>query len=127
VAWEMKFFIKLMIVTLLVCVSAQAIGKINILDANTTTYKHMLIVLSKQKHSNSQTQLQILLLKTLLNLKQPAVKDIQKTYNIISSKQYADLFAQYLNILEKKIQDKARANALYFATAICLLCKNIKK
>lgn len=120
----MKFFIKLMIVTLLVCVSAQAIGKINILDANTTTYKHMLIVLSKQKHSNSQTQLQILLLKTLLNLKQPAVKDIQKTYNIISSKQYADLFAQYLNILEKKIQDKARANALL--TKLKLLRNQIK-
>ncbi len=108
----MKLFIKLMIVTLLVCISVQAAGKVNILNTNATTYKSMLTTLSKQKHSNSQTKLQILLLKTLLNLKQPAARNIKKTYEIISSDQYANLFTQYLSILQGKIQDQITTNTL---------------
>ena len=108
----MKLFIKLMIVTLLVCISAQAAGKVNILNTNATTYKRMLTTLSKQKHINSQTKLQILLLKTLLDLKQPAVRNIKKTYEIISSDQYANLFTQYLSILQGKIQDQITTNTL---------------
>ena len=108
----MKLFIKLMIVTLLVCISVQAAGKVNILNTNATTYKSMLTTLSKQKHSNSQTKLQILLLKTLLNLKQPAARNIKKTYEIISSDQYANLFTQYLSILQGKIQDQVTTNTL---------------
>ena len=111
-AWNMKLFIKLMIVTLLVCISAQAAGKVNILNTNATTYKRMLTTLSKQKHINSQTKLQILLLKTLLNLKQPAARNIKKTYEIISSDQYANLFTQYLSILQGKIQDQITTNTL---------------
>ena len=120
----MKIFIKLIIVTLLVCISAQAADKVNILDANVTTYRHMLATLSKQKHSNSQTKLQILLLKTLLDLKQPLARNIKITYEVISSDQYANLFTQYLSILQRKIQDQVTADAL--STKLKLLRNQIK-
>lgn len=108
----MNLILKCILVVMLMCASSQAANKANILDANVTTYVHMLTTLSNKKHSNDQTQLQILLLKTLIRFKEPKKTETQKIYTILSSKQYGDLFAKYLNVLQDKITDEIKIQTL---------------
>lgn len=119
----MNLVVRFFVTVLLLCTSVWAGDKINVLDANASTYKHLLTLLSHKKHVSDQVRFQKLLLKTLIVFKEPTVIETPKRYNILSSGQYADLFAKYLNILQENITYKMKKETL--SSKLALLKKQM--